>query len=68
MQFRGVMCLVHLDEPKMGPTSMELTKFYPKLELRRALLIYNIRKCFNLTLALWGVPTTGACDVPIEFE
>ena len=45
MQFRGVMCLVHLDEPKMGLTSMELTKFYPKLELRRALLIYiNIYK------------------------
>ena len=42
MQFRGVMCLVHLDELKMGPTSMELTKFYLKLELRRALLyIYS---------------------------
>ena len=36
------MCLVHLDGPKMGPTSMELTKFYLKLELRRALLYIYI--------------------------
>ena len=42
MQFRGVVCLVHLDGTKGGPHKRELMESYSKLELRRALLSLSL--------------------------